>query len=184
MKDKLLEKSVSIALILIFFCCFPFAVFGKKKAPMSYNLEMEVKELQAKISDPNTPKTVKIVFYAIDGDSRKIDLSFFIKNNIWYVRAEGGIIHNYVEADVPINLISEAQEISGVERLETDSSIIAHPLEVISEGRDAIDATKFVINGIDGKGVKLAVIDTGFKNFDVLQKQGELPQTLIAKDFV
>ncbi|MDR2616485.1 MAG: S8 family serine peptidase, partial [Endomicrobium sp.] len=39
-------------------------------------------------------------------------------------------------------------------------------------------------NGIDGKGVKLAVIDTGFKNFDVLQKQGELPQTLIAKDFV
>jgi subtilisin family serine protease len=89
-----------------------------------------------------------------------------------------------VYADVPLNLISEAQEISGVEYLDTDSSIIAHPLEVISEGRDAIDATKFVINGIDGKGVKLAVIDTGFKNFDVLQKQGELPQTLIAKDFV
>ncbi|MDR3125309.1 MAG: S8 family serine peptidase [Endomicrobium sp.] len=186
MKNKLLEKNVGIVLILIFFCCFSFAKTDPdaKKASMSYNLGMEVKELQAKISDPNAPKTIKIVFYAIDGDSRNIDLSFFIKNNIWYQRAEGIVVHNYVYADVPIKLISQAQEISGVEYLDTDSSIIAHPLEVISEGRDAIDATKFVINGIDGKGVKLAVIDTGFKNFDVLQKQGELPQTLIAKDFV
>ena len=58
-----------------------------KKAPMTYNLEMEVKELQAKISDPTAPKTIKIVFYAIDGDSNNIDLSFFIKNNIWYQKA-------------------------------------------------------------------------------------------------
>ncbi|MDR0617523.1 MAG: S8 family serine peptidase [Endomicrobium sp.] len=182
MKNKLLEKNISIVLILIFFCCFSFA----KKALMTYNLEMEVKELQAKISDPTAPKTIKIVFYAIDGDSNNIDLSFFIKNNIWYQKAHDKDIRglNYVYAEVPIKLISQAQEVSGVDYLDTDSSIIAHPLEVISEGRDAIDATKFVISGIDGKGVKLAVIDTSFKNFDVLQKQGKLPQTLIAKDFV
>ena len=46
---------------------------------MTYNLEMEVKELQAKISDPTAPKTIEIAFYAIDGDSSNIDLSFSLK---------------------------------------------------------------------------------------------------------
>ncbi|MDR2066880.1 MAG: S8 family serine peptidase [Endomicrobium sp.] len=172
MKNKLLAKNISIVLILIFFCCFSFA-----KAPMTYNLEMEVKELQAKISDPNAPKIIRITFHPIGRDASNIDLSFFIKNNIKYERAQ-----SLLAADIPIELISQAQEISGVEYLDLPS--IAYPLEVISEGKEAIGANTFVINGIDGKGVKLAVIDVGFKNFDVLQKQGELPQTLIAKDFV
>jgi subtilisin family serine protease len=182
MKNKLLAKNVSIILILIFFCCFSFAVFDDKeppkpkKAPMTYNLEMEVKELQAKISDPNAPKIIKITFYPIGRDVNNIDLSFFIKNNIKYNRS-GGLF----TADVPIELISQAQEISGVEYL--DLTFILQLLEVISEGKEAIGATTFTINGIDGKGVKLAVIDKGFKNFDVLQKKGELPQTLIAKNF-
>jgi hypothetical protein len=40
-----------------------------------------------------------------------------------------------------------------------------------------------VYKGIDGKGVKIAVIDIGFYNFSNLQAQGELPANLITKDF-
>jgi subtilisin family serine protease len=172
-KNKLLEKNISIVCILILFCCFSFA-----KSTMSYRLGNAVKELQTQsLATKSNPQTLEVAFYAIDRDSSKIDLSFFTKHNIEYCTYQSLVI-----AHVPIDLLSKIQDVEGVDYI--DLVDIAKPLEVISEGRDAIDATSFVINGIDGKGVKVAVIDTGFKSFDTLQKRGELPQTLIAKDCV
>ena len=180
-KNKLLEKNISIVCILILFCCFSFA-----KSPMSYRLENAVKELQTQkdsnlraqiLTTKSNPQTIEVAFYPIDRDSSRIDLSFFIKHDIKYYTSQSLLI-----AHVPIDLLSKIQDVEGVDY--TDLVDIAKPLEVISEGRDAIDATAFVINGVDGEGVNLAVIDTGFKNFDKLQKQGELPQTLVTKNFV
>ncbi|MDR1417948.1 MAG: S8 family serine peptidase [Endomicrobium sp.] len=144
--------------------------------PMCYGLEMKVEELKSKKVDPS--ETIEISFYPVDRDYSKIDLNFFIEHNIKYMRSDLSMV-----AHVPLNLIAEMRSVvTGVDYIDLPN--LAVPLEVISEGRDAIDATTFLINGIDGRNVKLAVIDTGFKNFDVLQKQGELPQKLIAKDFV
>ncbi|MDR2437542.1 MAG: S8 family serine peptidase [Endomicrobium sp.] len=69
------------------------------------------------------------------------------------------------------------------DRYRADRSYPAQPMEIISEGRNAINASKFVLDGIDGKyhdgtHVKIAVIDEGFKGCEELQRRGELPQNL------
>ncbi|MDR3275394.1 MAG: hypothetical protein LBS81_05485 [Endomicrobium sp.] len=45
-------------------------------------------------------------------------------------------------------------------------------METVTEGRDAVNATKFFVNNIAGEGVKIAVIDSGFAGFDKIQRMG------------
>jgi subtilisin family serine protease len=172
MRCNLLEKTVSIILIVVFFVGFSFAI------GMTYDLQRKIEELQR--TDPRA--IIEVIVSPSNSEPTKIDLTFFVEHNIRFYNVEwAGLMLAYIPVDL-FPLLEKIDKIAGVDYL--DIPIEVRPLEVISEGRDAIDATKFVIDGIDGKGVKLAVIDTGFKNFDILQRQGELPQTLIAKNFV
>ncbi|MDR1417949.1 MAG: hypothetical protein LBI80_02145 [Endomicrobium sp.] len=75
MKNKLFGKTINVMLILIFFVSFSLAGY----IPLTYVLEMKVKELQSKKTDP--PETIHITLYATDEDASKIDLSFFVKHN-------------------------------------------------------------------------------------------------------
>jgi subtilisin family serine protease len=56
-------------------------------------------------------------------------------------------------------------------------------METVSEGRNAINATKFVLDDVDGAGIKIAVLDKGFKGYLDLQNHGELPRNLTTVDF-
>jgi hypothetical protein len=119
---------------------------------------------------------VSVTFYPVDEKSDNIDTSFFITHNIEYIKSESFLI-----ADVPLDLIPELKSISGVEYADISDPV--KPMEIISEGRNAINATKFVLDGVDGEGVKIAVIDIGFRGYAYLQSRGELPRNLITADF-
>jgi subtilisin family serine protease len=119
---------------------------------------------------------IEVIFYPVDGKSDNIDTSFFTRHNIEYIKSE-----SYLVAYIPVDLIPELEEVSGA--YYADISDHAKPMETVSEGRDAINATKFVLDGIDGSGIKIAVLDKGFKGYLDLQNRGELPRKLTTVDF-
>ncbi|MDR2818584.1 MAG: S8 family serine peptidase [Endomicrobium sp.] len=119
---------------------------------------------------------IEVIFYPVDGKSDNVDTSFFTMHNIEYVKSE-----SYLIAYIPVELIPELEKISGA--YYADISDHAKPMETVSEGRDAINATKFVLDGVDGAGVKIAVLDKGFKGYLDLQNRGELPRNLTTVDF-
>jgi subtilisin family serine protease len=119
---------------------------------------------------------IEVIFYPVDGKSDNVDTSFFTKRNIEYIKSE-----SYLIAYIPVELIPELEKVSGA--YYADISDHAKPMETVSEGRDAINATKFVLDGVDGTGVKIAVLDRGFKGYLYLQNRGELPRNLSTVDF-
>jgi len=119
---------------------------------------------------------VSIVIYPENGESSSVDLSFFDARGIKYVKSK-----NFITARIPKNAISLLASVRGI--LHADIASPAQTKETVSEGRNAINATLFVWNGIGGQGVKIAVMDVQFQGFDALQARGELPGNLITKDF-
>lgn len=128
--------------------------------------------------DSHLSDKIEVIFYPVDDKSDNIDTSFFTRNNIEYIKSR-----SYLIAYIPVELISELEleKISGA--YYADISEHANPMETISEGRDAINATKFVLEGVDGSGIKIAVLDKGFKGYLDLQNRGELPRNLTTVDF-
>ena len=60
---------------------------------------------------------------------------------------------------------------------------VPHELAVTSEGVALVGAAVFHAGGIRGAGVKIAVIDLGFNGLSTSQAQGDLPSSVITRDF-
>jgi len=58
-----------------------------------------------------------------------------------------------------------------------------HEMAVTSEGAALVGAAAFHSAGIRGSGVKIAVIDLGFNGLSTAQAQGDLPYSVITRDF-
>ncbi|MDY0392376.1 MAG: PKD domain-containing protein [Candidatus Bipolaricaulis sp.] len=58
-----------------------------------------------------------------------------------------------------------------------------HELAVTSQGASLIGAPAFHSAGIRGSGVKVAVIDLGFSGLATSQAQGDLPYSVVTRDF-
>ncbi|MDR3195692.1 MAG: hypothetical protein LBT58_02765 [Endomicrobium sp.] len=155
------------------------AAFSSRDEVRGYLKGVSEQEQSVETSDDSHLNgKVEVIFYPVDDNSDNVDTSFFIARNIEYVKSKSFFI-----AYVPIDLIPELEKVSGV--YYADISDHVKPMETVSEGRDAINATKFVLDGVDGTGVKIAVMDTGFRGYLDLQNRGELPPSdnLIAIDF-
>ncbi|MDH3330561.1 MAG: S8 family serine peptidase [Desulfobulbaceae bacterium] len=57
------------------------------------------------------------------------------------------------------------------------------PMSVTSEGVGLTGAQKFQNIGYNGSGVKVAVIDVGFKGLTAAQTSGDIPNNIIVKDY-
>jgi subtilisin family serine protease len=57
------------------------------------------------------------------------------------------------------------------------------PLGVVSQGVELTSAPQFHGAGYRGKGVKIAVLDIGFKGLSEAQASGDLPQNIFTRDF-
>jgi PKD repeat protein len=60
---------------------------------------------------------------------------------------------------------------------------IPHELAVTSQGASLVGASAFHSAGIRGSGVKVAVIDLGFSGLATSQAQGDLPYSVVTRDF-
>ena len=82
---------------------------------------------------------------------------------------------------IPLNMITEVLSAPGV-------GFVRRPLkpgktQVQSEGMEQIGASGFHAFGYDGRGSKVAIIDSGFDGLSMAQARGELPTILQSIDF-
>ncbi len=170
MKNKILF----LLLILLFAASFSFAQGRGKISGRLANTEQAAKTFQKGSIVEN--EFIDVIFYPAGKNSANIDVSFFESRNIEYIKSR-----RYITAKIPKNTVALLGGISGVEYI--DIAYSAQALETVSEGRNSINATPFAYDNISGQGVKIAVIDVGFNNFDKLQASGELPKNMVTKDF-
>ncbi len=101
-----------------------------------------------------------------------------------YLEINGGDPRNigvdYIEAYIPVSLLSAASELEGVLSIRT--IIPPQPAQgaVVSEGAAAHGAPAWHDAGIKGSGVKIGVIDSGFRGFQSLMGT-ELPASVMAR---
>jgi hypothetical protein len=133
-----------------------------------------------------------IIIYPKDDNSSNID-----KNFISFLEANGipySISESLLEICVYPNKMGQDKIKDLIDRIKTlpgqhyvDRGYPVRLMEIITEGSNAINATKFVLDGVDGRypdgtRVKIAVIDREFKGYEELQKRGELPQDVVPID--
>ena len=87
---------------------------------------------------------------------------------------------DYIEAYVPVSLLSAASEREGVASIRT--IIPPQPAQgtVVSQGAAAHGVPAWHAAGLRGQGVKIGIIDTGFEGFQALMGT-ELPATVQAQ---
>ena len=87
---------------------------------------------------------------------------------------------DYIEAYIPVSLLAEASQQEGVISVRT--IIPPQPAQgtVVSEGVAAHGVPAWHVAGMKGQGVKIGVIDVGFKDFQSLMGT-ELPSTVEAR---
>ena len=103
------------------------------------------------------------------------------------VAAAGGVVEaeyaDLVQALVPAGSLRALAADSSIRFLRESSR--PHPNAVLGEEVASTHANVWQANGYTGAGVKIAVIDSGFTNYQAAQAAGELPagSQLVAQDF-
>jgi len=92
------------------------------------------------------------------------------------------VYKNFAKVNIPITSLERlAKDIPEIKLIKPLQAPIQ--LSNISEGVNLTNASLFHSLGYKGKGVKIAVIDSGFDNLSQAKTQGELPVSVTAIDF-
>ncbi|GAH10960.1 unnamed protein product, partial [marine sediment metagenome] len=87
-----------------------------------------------------------------------------------------------IRAKVPISkLVEIVENVAGVSYIRL--SLTPLPGSVTSEGVALTNADEYQSAGYEGQNTKVAVIDLGFNELEMVQNAGELPSNVITKDF-
>jgi subtilisin family serine protease len=170
-----MKKNFTLLLILAFLFSGLLPAYGAPQISAGVFKKTGQAKSGAKLQSA-ADETVGLVFFPENGKAKNIDTSFLDSRSITYIKSE-----KLLSAKVPVRHIESLTQIKGVESIELDMKIKA--LETVSEGRDSVNASVYTYNNVGGAGVKIAVIDVGFKSYPYLRSIGELPSSLITKDF-
>ncbi len=151
---------------------------------MDSNLNQIVEQVQtgqfsAQVAAASAPihdeQSVAVTLYITEGYTQ----------DVWDWLEENGasprnIGTDYIEAYIPVSLLPDASQQEGVISVRT--IIPPHPAQgaVVSEGVAAHGVPAWHAGGIKGRGVKIGIIDLGFKGFAELMGT-ELPSTVEAR---
>jgi len=87
-----------------------------------------------------------------------------------------------IRARVPVSILEEVTEkVSGVSYVRLPYKPL--PLAVTSEGVSLIDASVYTSSGYEGQNTRAAIIDLGFIGLATAQVNGDLPPTVITRDY-
>lgn len=87
-----------------------------------------------------------------------------------------------IRAKIPLSALEEvAEKVRGVSYLRLPYKPL--PLAVTSEGVSLIDASVYYSSGYKGQNTRVAIIDVGFIGLAAAQAAGELPPTVITRDY-
>ena len=88
---------------------------------------------------------------------------------------------NRVQALVPVARLLDVANQAAVRLVRLPYRAV--PLSATDEGVAIIGADAWHTGGCDGSGVKVAVFDKGFRDYQFLISQGELPSSVVARSF-
>ncbi len=87
-----------------------------------------------------------------------------------------------IRARVPVSVLEEvAEKVSGVSYIRLPYKPL--PLAVTSEGVSLIDASVYTGAGYEGQTARVAIIDVGFIGLAAAQANGDLPPTVVTRDY-
>ncbi|MDR2425724.1 MAG: S8 family serine peptidase [Endomicrobium sp.] len=168
---------IKFTFILLLIFLFSNILFAQGVPHISQSLFKEASRIKTDSRTKSaSDEKIDVLFYPEDNNSDKIDTFFFKSRAIEYIKSR-----NFLSAKIPVNVIEQLDQIKGVKYIGLNKK--AKALEIVSEGRDAVNASVYTYNNIDGSGIKIAIIDIGFKGYEDLQSIGELPKNLITKNF-
>jgi len=92
------------------------------------------------------------------------------------------VSRHLIRAKVPMSrLVEIAHEVDDISYIRLPHTPL--PASVISEGVALTNAVDYHSAGYEGQNTKVAVIDLGFNELEMVQNVGELPSNAITKDF-
>ena len=162
---------------------------GKLNPPqypnMDSNLNRIVEQAQsgqftARAAAANAPihdgASVAVTLYITEGYADAIS-DYLITNGA----SPRNIGVDYIEAYVPVALLTDASQQEGVISVQT--IIPPEPAQgaVVSQGAAVHGVPAWHAEGYRGQGVKIGVIDGGFQGFQTLVANGELPSSVTAR---
>ncbi|MDR3112916.1 MAG: S8 family peptidase [Endomicrobium sp.] len=172
-----MKKLIALIFYLFIYFLFGAQVAFAQSAKITERLLSHARQTQGSFltKQIDSPK-VRVLFYPEGKKSSNIDLSFFKKHNIEYVKSK-----SYISAKIDASLVPQLESVSGAKKID-----ISFPAKLLSQGQGIglINASQY--DG--GYGVKIAIIDVkepggGFLGYKKLQARGELPKTVTTKDF-
>jgi len=87
-----------------------------------------------------------------------------------------------IRARIPVSILEEvAEKVRGVSYIRLPYKPL--PLAVTSEGVSLIDASVYTSAGYEGQNTRVAIIDLGFIGLAAAQANGDLPPTVITRDY-
>ncbi len=182
-------------LLLFYFTCFSIAFAQHLNAPpakknlhpkiSSYlqKLEKEFKEgvgtdqlvAQGVISGSTASNRVPV--YLMSAPGTPIDETALANLGVEITKRSG----NVIRAQVPIDRLTDVSDsVSGISFMKAPEPLI--PAAVTSEGVHLTGADAYHAAGYDGSGVKIAVIDVGFKSLSDAINHSELPNNVVKVD--
>ncbi len=87
-----------------------------------------------------------------------------------------------IRANIPVSVFEEVEKhVKGISYIRLPYKPL--PLAVISEGVGLINASVYHSSGYEGQNTRVAIIDLGFIGLAAAQANGDLPYTVITKDY-
>ncbi|MYC07128.1 MAG: S8 family serine peptidase [Chloroflexi bacterium] len=161
---------------------------GKIKPPQYPNMDSDLNRIIEQVQSGQFSAQVAAASAPIH-DEQSVAVTLYITEgyaqDLWDWLEENGasprnIGTDYIEAYIPVSLLPDASQQEGVISVRT--IIPPQPAQgaVVSEGVEAHGVPAWHAGGIKGSGVKIGIIDAGFKGFAELMGT-ELPSTVEAR---
>ena len=161
---------------------------GKIKPPQYTNMDSDLNRIIEQVQSGQFSAQVAAASAPIH-DEQSVAVTLYITEgyaqDLWDWLEENGasprnIGTDYIEAYIPVSLLPDASQQEGVISVRT--IIPPQPAQgaVVSEGVEAHGVPAWHAGGIKGSGVKIGIIDAGFKGFAELMGT-ELPSTVEAR---
>lgn len=122
---------------------------------------------------------VSVALSVADGE----DLSQ-LENQIDTIGGEVSITSNgVVYASVPASSLSQLENVTALGYAKAQAMSYPSSIKVLSEGVKQSRVLRLHKEGIKGEGIKVGIIDWGYRHYSRLQEKGELPQPVKLRAF-
>ncbi len=170
--------------------------YAESKKKKRFDLGSQLQKI-ADVYDKKGRSSANQILKQINGKQDQVDVILGIKEGVLFNEIDlaplyqlGGIYkahsRSYIQITLPVSVINNIPEIKNIIEIRMPAARKKFATGfggVVSESVQLVGAVDFQNSGIDGSGVKVAVIDFGFTGLATTIAAGELPASTVGIDF-